>query len=57
MEIDGIDISGANPKSDGDIRRAGVENLKRIHRFTAANSPERILSFMEYKTVWHPIGI
>jgi acyl-CoA reductase-like NAD-dependent aldehyde dehydrogenase len=57
MEVDGIDISGLDTKSDADIRIAGTENLKRIHRFKSNNSPERILSFMEYKTVWHPIGI
>ena len=57
MEVDGIDISGLDPKSDADIRKSGTENLKRIHRFKSENSPDRILSFMEYKTVWHPIGI
>jgi len=57
MEVDGIDISGLDPKSDADIRKSGTEDLKRIHRFKSENSPERILSFMEYKTVWHPIGI
>ena len=57
MEVDGIDISGLDPKSDADIRKSGTENLKRIHRFKSENSPDRILSFMEHKTVWHPIGI
>lgn len=57
MEVDGIDISGLDTKSDAEIRIAGTENLKRIHRFKSDNSPDRILSFMEYKTVWHPIGI
>jgi acyl-CoA reductase-like NAD-dependent aldehyde dehydrogenase len=57
MEVDGIDISGLDPKSDANIRKSGTENLKRIHRFKSENSPDRILSFMEYKTVWHPIGI
>ena len=57
MEVDGIDISGADPKSDTEIKVAGSENLKRIHRFDKEISPMRILAFMEYKTVWHPIGI
>ncbi len=57
MEIDGLDISGAAKSLDGEIKRAGSENLKRIHRFDKDVSPERMLSFMEYKTVWHPIGI
>jgi hypothetical protein len=57
MEIDGLDISGIDSKKDSEIRLAGTENLKRVHRFSAENSPHRILSFMEYKTVWHPIGM
>jgi hypothetical protein len=57
MEVDGIDISGAEKKLDGEIKRAGTENLKRIYRFEKDASLKRILSFMEYKTVWHPIGI
>ena len=57
MEVDGIDISGADKKLDGEIKRAGTDNLKRIYRFDKEVSLKRILSFMEYKTVWHPIGI
>lgn len=57
MEVDGIDISGADPKSDAEIKISGSDNLKRIHRFDKEVSPNRILAFMEYKTVWHPIGI
>ena len=57
MEVDGIDLSGVDVKSEAELRIAGTENLKRIHRFGAEKSPARILSFMEYKTVWHPIGI
>ena len=57
MEVDGIDISGSDKKLDGEIRRAGTDNLKRIYRFEKDVSLKRILSFMEYKTVWHPIGI
>ena len=57
MEVDGIDISGADKRLDGEIKRAATENLKRIHRFDREASLKRILCFMEYKTVWHPIGI
>ena len=57
MEVDGVDISGAEKKLDGEIKRAGTENLKRIYRFEKDTSLKRILSFTEYKTVWHPIGI
>lgn len=55
MDIDGLDITGA--KKVGELKKAGAENLKRIHSFSTIKSPSRILAFMEAKTVWHPIGI
>ena len=62
MEVDAIDISGigkssADMKLKSEIRLQGVENLKRIFDHGVSTTPERILSFMETKTVWHPIGI
>ena len=55
MEIDGLDLSGI--ESIAELRVSGAENLKRIHTFEKDISPERILAFMEYKTIWHPVGI
>ncbi len=57
MEIDGVDVAGLSKKQEDEIKLVGADNLKRIHRFATANNPERILSFMEHKTIWHPIGI
>ncbi len=57
MEIDGVDVAGLSKKQEDEIKLVGADNLKRIHRFSATNHPERILSFMEHKTIWHPIGI
>jgi acyl-CoA reductase-like NAD-dependent aldehyde dehydrogenase len=57
MEIDGLDISGVDSKIEAELRVAGAENLKRIHRFNKSPSPQRMLAFMESKTVWHPIGV
>jgi acyl-CoA reductase-like NAD-dependent aldehyde dehydrogenase len=57
MEIDGVDTSGLNKKQEDEIKLVGADNLKRIARFTPINHPERILSFMEHKTIWHPIGV
>ncbi len=56
MDIDGMDITGISSKNEGELRRAGAENLKRIFTFKKAE-PARILAFMESKTVWHPIGL
>ena len=57
MEIDGVDVAGLSKKQEEELKLVGADNLKRIFRFTPTNHPERILSFMEQKTVWHPIGL
>ncbi|MDP1719711.1 MAG: aldehyde dehydrogenase family protein [Candidatus Nanopelagicaceae bacterium] len=58
MDIDALDVSGIeDPSLVADIKVAGAQNLKRIHAFTGHQSPQRILAFMEPKTIWHPIGV
>lgn len=57
MEIDGVDVAGLSKKEEEELKLLGADNLKRVFRFSNSNNPERILSFMEQKTVWHPIGI
>jgi len=57
MEIDGVDVAGLTKKQEEELKLVGADNLKRIFRFNPDNHPERIISFMEQKTVWHPIGI
>jgi len=57
MDIDGMDISGIEKKKRAALKEAGAENLKRIHHFEDAQTPNRIYAFMEAKTVWHPIGV
>lgn len=57
MEIDGVDVAGLSKKMEEELKLAGADNLKRIYRFELQNHPERVLSFMEQKTIWHPIGI
>lgn len=57
MDIDGVDVSGLSKNAEAEVRIAGAENLKRIHRFPESQSIGRIQSFMESKTVWHPIGV
>ena len=57
MEIDGVDVAGLSKKQEEELKLVGADNLKRITRFSTINHPERVLSFMEQKTIWHPIGI
>jgi acyl-CoA reductase-like NAD-dependent aldehyde dehydrogenase len=56
MDVNALDLTGA----DGDIpelERAAAANVKRVVRAKAdAQSPWEIASFLELKTVWHPIG-
>ena len=55
MDVNAIDVTGA----DGDVAALEVlaaENVKRVVRAREGQSPWEIGSFMELKTVWHPIG-
>ncbi len=58
MDINGLDISGViEPSLISDLKTSGAQNLKRIHSFGLGQNPQRILAFMEAKTIWHPIGV
>ena len=58
MDINGLDISGIDePPLISAVKTAGAQNLKRIHSFGPGQNPQRILAFMETKTIWHPIGV
>jgi acyl-CoA reductase-like NAD-dependent aldehyde dehydrogenase len=63
MDVNAIDIAGVD---DVDLRReleiAAADNVKRVRRpdtddWTADPGLSRIRSFLETKTVWHPIGV
>jgi acyl-CoA reductase-like NAD-dependent aldehyde dehydrogenase len=57
MDVAALDLTGA----DGDLaelERLGAENVKRLVRGSVdGQSPYDIASFLELKTVWHPIGL
>jgi acyl-CoA reductase-like NAD-dependent aldehyde dehydrogenase len=56
MDVNAIDLTGADGDSP-DLERAAAENVKRVVRGDAdAQSPWEIASFLELKTVWHPVG-
>jgi acyl-CoA reductase-like NAD-dependent aldehyde dehydrogenase len=57
MDVNAIDLTGADG-SLADLERAAAENVKRVIRGAADDqSPWEIASFLELKTVWHPIGV
>jgi acyl-CoA reductase-like NAD-dependent aldehyde dehydrogenase len=62
MDVNAIDLAGASPESAVDLEIAAADNLKRVLRphpidWAATPTPERMLAFLETKTVWHPVGI
>ncbi len=57
MDINAMDISGAAKKIQPALREAGADNLKRIFSFNEKVSTQRMVSFLEAKTIWHTIGI
>ncbi len=57
MEIQGLTYLGGDHAVQTELERLGADNMKRYLR---PGGPllalERVLDFVEYKTVWHPIG-
>ena len=57
MDVNAIDVTGADGQA-AELERLAAENVKRVVRSTAdVQSPWEIESFLELKTVWHPIGL
>ena len=62
MDVNAIDLTGAPDALADDLAVAAAENLKRVLRPGAedwAQTPglERMLAYLETKTVWHPVGL
>jgi acyl-CoA reductase-like NAD-dependent aldehyde dehydrogenase len=56
MDVNAIDIGGANGDAP-ELERLAADNVKRVVRGRAdVQSPWEIASFLELKTVWHPMG-
>ena len=57
MDVNAIDLAGADGQVE-ELERLAADNVKRVVRGVAdAESPWEIASFLELKTVWHPIGV
>ena len=57
MEIDSLCYQGSNAKLLGELKSLAAENMKRIvTKPKEAQSLESIMGFVEFKTVWHPVG-
>lgn len=66
MDVNAIDCSGVSREMLPDVQKAAAENVKRVVAAGAeidwnddrmAQSPYTIQSFLEFKTVWHPMGM
>jgi acyl-CoA reductase-like NAD-dependent aldehyde dehydrogenase len=56
MDVNAIDLTGADGQGP-DLERLAADNVKRVvHGSADEQSPWTIASFLEVKTVWHPIG-
>jgi acyl-CoA reductase-like NAD-dependent aldehyde dehydrogenase len=56
MDVNAIDVTGSNGATP-ELERLAADNVKRvIHGRADEQSPWTIASFLELKTVWHPIG-
>jgi acyl-CoA reductase-like NAD-dependent aldehyde dehydrogenase len=56
MDVNALDLTGADGDSP-DLERAAADNVKRVvHGEANGQSPWDIASFLELKTVWHPVG-
>ncbi|WP_432587980.1 aldehyde dehydrogenase family protein [Streptomyces sp. HD1123-B1] len=62
QDVNAIDLTGAAPELAAELEAAAAANLKRVVRpqavdWTADPGTRRMLSFLETKTVWHPMGV
>jgi acyl-CoA reductase-like NAD-dependent aldehyde dehydrogenase len=63
-DVGALDLAGAPPDLAAELERQSATNVKRVLRppsgevdWTAPPNPRRMLSFVETKTVWHPVGV
>ena len=55
MDVNAIDVTGADGSAT-ELERLAADNVKRVVRSRDEQSPWEIASFLELKTVWHPVG-
>jgi acyl-CoA reductase-like NAD-dependent aldehyde dehydrogenase len=67
MDVNALDLAGIDdPLQAAELEAAAAENLKRVVRppvdpaavdWTADPGTDRMVAFLETKTVWHPVGL
>jgi acyl-CoA reductase-like NAD-dependent aldehyde dehydrogenase len=57
MDVNAIDLTGCPDDLFPEAERAAADNVKRVHRAGPAEQHlSEITAFVEFKTVWHPMG-
>ena len=57
MDVNAIDLTGCPDDLVPEAERATADNVKRVHRAGPAEQHlSEITAFVEFKTVWHPMG-
>lgn len=57
MEVESLCYDGGDTQVLNRMKELSIENFKRVTAgLVRENNLQNILSFVEYKTVWHPIG-
>jgi hypothetical protein len=61
MDVNAIDLTGVAAAGRAELERLAAGNVKRVFAaeedWAAPPSPVRMLTFLEIKTVWHPVGV
>jgi len=58
MDVNALDLTGAEADSAAELERLAAENVKRVVRGSATGqSVWEIEPLVEAKTVWHPVGV
>ncbi|MFE1175131.1 aldehyde dehydrogenase family protein [Streptomyces sp. NPDC058773] len=62
QDVNALDLAGADEELAKELETAAADNLKRVLRpappnWTADPGTDRLLAFLETKTVWHPMGV
>ena len=57
MDVNALDLAGVDGQT-AELEQLAAENVKRVvHGSPDGQSPWEIASFLELKTIWHPIGV
>jgi acyl-CoA reductase-like NAD-dependent aldehyde dehydrogenase len=58
MDVNAVDAGACTDPELAAVEEAAAGNLKRVLRQREAQpSPQAVTALMEFKTVWHPIGV